>query len=81
MSYRSTTDTAKERFADQETVMKKLSTYLRESALYKFFTRKAPERYKPEKHYMRGPGPKARAKGITGPRQGDAQPEQREVRT
>lgn len=42
--------------------MIKLISLLKENAVLKLLSRKGGKRYRPEKHYMRGPGPKAQAK-------------------
>ena len=42
--------------------MKKPSSFLKNNALVRFFIHSLKDQYKPEKHYMRGPGPKAKAK-------------------
>lgn len=63
MSYHSTTDIADDDVQNsKDHVMKKLSSLLRDNALVRFFTRGSRDQYKPEKYYMRGPGPKAKAK-------------------
>ncbi len=46
--------------------MKKLASLLKDNAILRFFSRYGKDQYRPEKHYMRGPGPKAKAKnGMT----------------
>jgi hypothetical protein len=63
MSYHSTTDIAERDFQDsRDHLMKKLSFFLRDNALVRFLTSYSEDQYHPEKHYMRGPGPKAKAK-------------------
>jgi hypothetical protein len=50
--------------------MKKLASILKDNAILRFFARYSEDQYRPEKHYMRGPGPKAKAKA-EGPICGD----------
>ena len=45
-------------------IMKHLNVLLNTYALAKFLPWKAKDRYRPEKYYMRGPGPKAKAKAV-----------------
>jgi hypothetical protein len=67
MSYHSTTDTAEKDFQEErDRPMKKLATILKDNRLVRFFARYAEDQYRPEKHYMRGPGPKASAKAHGG---------------
>jgi hypothetical protein len=42
--------------------MKKLSSMLMDNALVRFFTRGSKNQYRPERYYMRGPGPKSNKK-------------------
>lgn len=56
----------------RDPTMKKLNTYLKMTVLRKILPWSAKERYRPEKYYMRGPGPKAKAKDCDGP-SGDCQ--------
>lgn len=63
MSYHSTTDIDENDLqGPRDHLMKKLGSLLRDNALFRFFARHARGQYRPEKHYMRGPGPKAKAK-------------------
>jgi hypothetical protein len=52
--------------------MKKLNSYLKTSVLPKILPWSVKERYRPEKYYMRGPGPKAKAKDCDGTSDGHA---------
>jgi hypothetical protein len=47
--------------------MKKLNSFLKTNILPKILPWAAKERYRPEKYYMRGPGPKAKAKDCDSP--------------
>jgi hypothetical protein len=47
--------------------MKKLNSFLKTNVLPKILPWSAKERYRPEKYYMRGPGPKAKAKDCDTP--------------
>jgi hypothetical protein len=49
--------------------MKTLNFLLNTTALRKLLSWNAEDRYRPEKYYMRGPGPKAKAKDCDGPRE------------
>jgi hypothetical protein len=51
----------------KNSIMKKLNALLKTNVLRKFLPWTAKERYRPEKFYMRGPGPKAKAKDRDGP--------------
>jgi hypothetical protein len=51
----------------KDPIMKKLNAYLKTNVLPKILPWTAKERYRPEKFYMRGPGPKAKAKDCDGP--------------
>jgi hypothetical protein len=63
MSFRSTTDTDEKDLEDEkDSPMKDLTSLLKDNAIFRFFTRYTEDQYRPEKHYMRGPGPKAKAK-------------------
>ena len=48
-------------------IMKHLNVLLNTHALAKLLPWKAKDRYRPEKYYMRGPGPKAKAKDCEAP--------------
>ena len=48
-------------------IMKRLNSFLKANVLRKILPWTPKERYRPEKYYMRGPGPKARAKDCDGP--------------
>jgi hypothetical protein len=63
MSSRSTTDTA-DKEGDKEPSQSAHRTHslLEDNALFRLFARLSDDQYKPEKYYMRGPGPKAKAK-------------------
>lgn len=50
----------------KNSIMKMLNALLETNILRKFLPWTAKERYRPEKFYMRGPGPKAKAKGRDG---------------
>jgi hypothetical protein len=50
----------------KDPIMKKLNSFLKTNVLRKFLPWTAKERYRPEKFYMRGPGPKAKAKDRDG---------------
>ncbi len=52
----------------KDPIMKKLNSLPKVNVLRKFLPWTAKERYRPEKYYMRGPGPKAKAKDCDGPR-------------
>jgi hypothetical protein len=68
MSYRSTTGIAEKDFQEErDRPMKKLVSILKDNPVFRFFARYSAEQYRPEKHYMRGPGPKAKAKAHGGP--------------
>ena len=68
MSYRSTTDIAETEFQGVRTSkMKNLIAFLKDNALVRYLTRYSEDQYRPEKHYMRGPGPKAKAKADPAP--------------
>jgi hypothetical protein len=41
-----------------------MRSLLEKNALFRFLTRWAEDQYRPEKYYMRGPGPKAKAKAV-----------------
>jgi hypothetical protein len=41
-----------------------MRSLLENNPLFRFLTRWAEEQYRPEKYYMRGPGPKAKAKAV-----------------
>ncbi len=60
-------------------MMYKLSTFLNDNALVRLITRSKKDQYKPEKYYMRGPGPKAKAKSHGG--SGDVSRTSNEKRT
>ncbi len=62
MSLHSTTDTAEKSLESKDQLMNKLWFILSNNALVRVFSRPVEEQYRPEKHYMRGPGPKAKAK-------------------
>ncbi len=47
--------------------MMKLNILLTNKVLRKLLHWNAEDRYRPEKYYMRGPGPKAKAKDCEGP--------------
>jgi hypothetical protein len=44
-------------------MIKKLTSSWRKNALLRLLNWKSKDRYRPEKYYMRGPGPKAQSKG------------------
>lgn len=48
-------------------IMKKLNALLDAKVLRKFLPWTVEDRYRPEKFYMRGPGPKAKAKDCDAP--------------
>ena len=50
----------------KDPIMKKLNALLNANVLRKFLPWTVKERYRPEKFYMRGPGPKAKAKDHDG---------------
>lgn len=63
MSYRSTTDTAENDVSNfEDDLMKRLRFWLKANPVFRFFAFNAKDHYRPEKFYMRGPGPKAKAK-------------------
>lgn len=62
MSLRSTTVTdEKNSKKSNEDGIKKARSLLPGTALFRFLSLRSDDSYKPEKHYMRGPGPKAKA--------------------
>lgn len=65
MSSRSTTVIAdkdgREGSPERSTSMRSM---LENIAFFRFLTRWTEEQYRPEKYYMRGPGPKAKAKAV-----------------
>ncbi len=75
MSCRSTTDIAEGAFCTERPKMMKLSSFWKDNALRNLFAWRTKERYRPEKHYMRGPGPKAMTKLASGAKP-DTLPEQ-----
>jgi hypothetical protein len=42
---------------------KKVMSLFKRTALWRWLESKRRDRYRPEKHYMRGPGPKSQHKG------------------
>jgi hypothetical protein len=48
-------------------IMKKLEAWLTLDGLRKLLPWRTEDRYRPEKYYMRGPGPKAKAKDCDAP--------------
>ncbi|NJM35941.1 MAG: hypothetical protein HC850_16030 [Rhodomicrobium sp.] len=43
-------------------LMKKLRSFFKDNAFVRLFSQSGKDQYRPEKHYMRGPGPRAKAK-------------------
>ncbi len=65
MSSRSTTDIAdKDGLQGSPERSRSMRSLLEKTALFRFLTRWAQDQYRPEKYYMRGPGPKAKAKAV-----------------
>ncbi len=63
MPSRSTTGIADDDPRDRrDLAMQKLKSLLTDNALVRFLVRHTKRQYRPEKYYMRGPGPKALAK-------------------
>jgi hypothetical protein len=63
MTYHTTTDMDEEDIERSRFhLFSKLSGWLKDSLLARLIAQHAGGQYRPEKHYMRGPGPKTRAK-------------------
>jgi len=63
MSLGSTMDTAKDKGEElEQSKPKERRSLLTDNVLYRLIARFSEEQYRPEKYYMRGPGPKAKAK-------------------
>jgi hypothetical protein len=63
MSFHFTTGIADKVRPNQKVfLMKALRSLLKDNAIIRFFSQSVKGQYRPEKHYMRGPGPKAKAK-------------------
>lgn len=68
MLYRSTTGIDENTFQDsKDHPMRRLILMLKDNAIFRFFSKYSEDQYRPEKHYMRGPGPKAKAKADRSP--------------
>jgi hypothetical protein len=68
MSYHSTTGIDEKTFQEtKDHPMKKLLSVLKDNPIFRFIARYSEDQYRPEKHYMRGPGPKAKAKAARSP--------------
>jgi len=68
MSYHSTTGIDEKTFQEtKDYPMKRLLSVLKDNVIFRFIARYSEDQYRPEKHYMRGPGPKAKAKADRSP--------------
>jgi hypothetical protein len=76
MSFHFTTGIADKVRPDQKVfLMKALRSLFKDNTIIKFLSQSVKGQYRPEKHYMRGPGPKAKAKFAPGGAKQHARPD------